>query len=117
MPYGFVLPDADRWFLLYEWLREDRPGFTVTIARREVRKWLRESAEGRREIGLMGKESAYWRDRVAVGAVSDTLDLVRKYLGHRRPQKEFQITQMTDWFFKLDAHYQSMGNYNSVNPT
>ncbi len=37
-----------------ERLGEDRPGFTVTIARREVRKWLRESAEGQRVEEVVG---------------------------------------------------------------
>ena len=30
-----------------EQLRQDRPKLTVTIARRELRKWLRASAEGK----------------------------------------------------------------------
>ncbi|MCY4474346.1 MAG: N-6 DNA methylase [Chloroflexi bacterium] len=37
-----------------ERLGEERPGFTVTIARREVRKWLRESAEGQRVEEVVG---------------------------------------------------------------
>ena len=37
-----------------ERLREARPGFTVTIARREIRKWLRESAEGKRVEEVVG---------------------------------------------------------------
>ena len=37
-----------------EKLREARPGFTVTIARREIRKWLRESAEGKRVEEVVG---------------------------------------------------------------
>ena len=37
-----------------EKLREARPGYTVTIARREVRKWLRESAEGQRVEEVVG---------------------------------------------------------------
>ena len=37
-----------------ERLREARPGFTVTIARREIRKWLRESAEGQRVEEVVG---------------------------------------------------------------
>ena len=37
-----------------EKLRETRPGFTVTIARREIRKWLRESAEGQRVEEVVG---------------------------------------------------------------
>ena len=37
-----------------EKLREARPGFTVTIARREIRKWLRESAEGQRVEEVVG---------------------------------------------------------------
>ena len=35
-------------------LREARPGFTVTIARREIRKWLRESVEGQRAEEVVG---------------------------------------------------------------
>ena len=37
-----------------EKLREARPGYTVTIARREIRKWLRESAEGKRVEEVVG---------------------------------------------------------------
>ena len=37
-----------------ERLGEERPGFTVTIARREVRKWLRGSAEGQRVEEVVG---------------------------------------------------------------
>ena len=37
-----------------ERLREARPGFTVAIARREIRKWLRESAEGQRVEEVVG---------------------------------------------------------------
>ena len=37
-----------------ERLGEERPGFTVTIARREIRKWLRESAEGQRVEEVVG---------------------------------------------------------------
>ena len=37
-----------------ERLREARPGFTVTIARREIRRWLRESAEGKRVEEVVG---------------------------------------------------------------
>ena len=35
-------------------LRQRYPRLTVTIARREVRRWLRESAEGRRVEGVVG---------------------------------------------------------------
>ena len=37
-----------------ERLREARPGFRVTIARREIRKWLREWVEGQRVEVLLG---------------------------------------------------------------
>ena len=35
-------------------LRQRYPRLTVTIARREIRKWLRESAEGQRVEGVVG---------------------------------------------------------------
>ena len=37
-----------------ERLGEERPGFTVTVARREIRKWLRESAEGKQVEEVVG---------------------------------------------------------------
>ena len=38
-----------------EQLRQDRPKLTVTIARRELRKWLRASAEGKAVEEGVGK--------------------------------------------------------------
>ena len=35
-------------------LRQRYPRLTVTIARREIRKWLRESVEGRRVEDVVG---------------------------------------------------------------
>ena len=35
-------------------LRRERPNFTVTIARREIRKWLRESVEGKKVEEVVG---------------------------------------------------------------
>ena len=38
-----------------ERLGKERPGFTVTIARREIRKWLRESVEGQQVEEVVGE--------------------------------------------------------------
>ena len=40
---------------LLERLRQERERVTVTIARREIRKWLRESAEGKTVERLVSK--------------------------------------------------------------
>ncbi len=36
-------------------LRQRYPRLTVTIARREIRRWLQESAEGQRVEGVVGE--------------------------------------------------------------
>ena len=58
-PTHAVVADAGRQAAVgvereLEKLREARPGYTVTIARREIRKWLRESAEGQRVEEVVG---------------------------------------------------------------